>query len=216
MPDDLIAELQEAVIAGDEDKAVSAARQSLDAGMAPLTAMEEGLTPGIREVGDRFGRLEMFLPEMMLSAKAMEAAVAVLEPHLGSSDAAKKGKVLIGTVKGDIHDIGKNIAASLLRANGYEVVDLGRDVPITDFIDEAEKVEAQIVGMSGLLTTSLPLMRDVIQMMIEEEVRDRYQVIIGGGPTSQNFADEIEADGYADNAQDGVLLCDQLLGIGVD
>jgi len=155
----------------------------------------------------------MFLPEMVLSARAMQAAVDVLEPHFADDESIIKGKVIIGTVKGDIHDIGKNIARALLTVNGYEVIDLGRDVALTDFVDVAEKEGANIIGMSGLLSTSLPLMRDTIRMMDDDEVRDKYQVIIGGGPTSQEYADEIGADGYAETAFDGVDLCDRLLGI---
>jgi 5-methyltetrahydrofolate--homocysteine methyltransferase len=210
----ILQELFDAVLEGDSDRARAAAQRSLEAGIPPLTAINEGLTPGIREVGDRFGRLEMFLPEMVLSADAMEAAVAVLEPHFSRHDAQKKGKVLIGTVKGDIHDIGKNIVIALLKVNGYEVIDLGRDVPATDFIDKAVAAQAEIVGMSALLTTSLPIMRDVIQMMVEEGVRERFKVLIGGGPTGQEFADQIGADGYGANAYEAVRLCDRMLGHG--
>ncbi len=209
----LLEEMFEGVIAGDEEKCVAAAEASLEVGLRPLIAIEEGLTPGIREVGDRFGRMEMFLPEMVLSARAMQAAVGVLEPHFAEGENESKGKVILGTVKGDIHDIGKNIARALLTVNGYEVIDLGRDVALTDFIDVAEKEGAAIIGMSGLLSTSLPLMRDTIQLMHDDEVRDKYQVIIGGGPTSQEYADRIGADGYAETAFDGVDLCDRLLGI---
>lgn len=209
----LLTEMYESVIAGDEDRCAAAATASLEAGIRPLTSIEEGLTPGIREVGDRFSRMEMFLPEMVLAAEAMQAAVGVLEPHFAAGENESKGKVIIGTVKGDIHDIGKNIARALLTVNGYDVIDLGRDVDLTDFVDVAEKEGAAIIGMSGLLSTSLPLMRDTIQIMDDDEVRDKYQVIIGGGPTSQEYADQIGADGYADTAFDGVDLCDRLLGI---
>ena len=203
--------LYEAVLEGDTGEAVRAAEKSLEAGVPPLDAIDEGLTPGIREVGDRFGRMEMFLPEMVLSAKAMEAAVDILEPHLEGQGTMKKGVVLIGTVKGDIHDIGKNIAITLLRVNGYEVVDLGKDVPSSDFIDKAEEIEAEVVGLSGLLTTSMPMMKEVIEIMEEDGVRDRFKVIIGGGPTSQEYADQIGADGYAGTAHDGVLFCEKVI-----
>jgi corrinoid protein of di/trimethylamine methyltransferase len=213
---EILNELYDAVLEGDADQARAAARHSLEAGLPPLTAINEGLTPGIREVGDRFGRMEMFLPEMVLSADAMEAAVSVLEPYFTGEDAKKKGKVLIGTVSGDIHDIGKNIVIALLKVNGYEVIDLGRDVPATDFIDKAVQAKAQVVGMSALLTTSLPIMRDAIQMMVEDGVRDRFKVLIGGGPTGQEYADTIGADGYGANAYEAVVLCDRFLGHGRD
>ena len=209
----LLTEMYDGVLAGDEGKCVAAAEAAIEAGIPPLVSIEEGLTPGIREVGDRFGRMEMFLPEMVLSANAMQAAVGVLEPHFAEGDATSKGKIIIGTVKGDIHDIGKNIARALLTVNGYDVIDLGRDVDLTEFVDVAEKEGADIIGMSGLLSTSLPLMRDTIRLMHDDEVRDKYQVIIGGGPTSQEYADQIGADAYAETAFDGVELCDRMMGV---
>lgn len=209
----LLTEMYDGVIAGDDDRCVAAAQGAIEAGIPPLVSIEKGLTPGIREVGDRFGKMEMFLPEMVLSANAMQAAVGVLEPYFAEGDNAKKGKIIIGTVKGDIHDIGKNIARALLTVNGYDVIDLGRDVNLTDFIDVAEKEGADIIGMSGLLSTSLPLMRDTIKMMHDDEVREKYQVIIGGGPTSQDYADQIGADAYAETAFDGVDICDRMMGV---
>lgn len=176
-------------------------------------AIDAGLTAGIRDVGERFSRCEMFLPEMMMAAEAMEEAIAVLEPHLKLQDTKKKGKVLVGTAKGDIHDLGKNIVIALLKVSGYEVIDLGRDVPPPQFIDKAIENDVQIIGISGLLTTTMPMMREVIEMMEEEGVRKRFKVIIGGGPTSQAYADKIGADGYGETAQHAVNLCDQLLGI---
>lgn len=210
---EILEELFDAVLKGDEDRCAAAAEKSLEADIPPLTSIEQGLTPGIREVGDKFGRMEMFLPEMVLSANAMQKAVGVLEPHFGAGENEPKGKVIIGTVKGDIHDIGKNIARALLTVNGYDVIDLGRDVDLTDFIDVAEKEGADIIGMSGLLSTSLPLMRDTIKMMHDDEVREKYQVIIGGGPTSQDYADQIGADAYAGTAFDGVDICDRMMGV---
>jgi corrinoid protein of di/trimethylamine methyltransferase len=208
----ILEDLYEAVLNGDVDGAKEAARQSLEAGMSPLKAVHEGLTPGIREVGDRFGRMEAFLPEMVLAADAMQGALTVLRPHFGEGGGPRKGKVLIGTVKGDIHDIGKNIAIALLKVNGYEVVDLGRDVDSVAFVDKAEEEDARIIGLSGLLTTSLPMMREVIALLEEAGIRDRYHVILGGGPTNQEFADSIGASGYAATAHDGVQLCDRLIG----
>lgn len=209
----ILRDLYTAVLEGDETRCRQAAQQSLEAGIPPLTAVEQGLTPGIREVGDRFGRMELFLPEMVLSAAAMEAAISVLEPHFAAGDRRTKAKLVIGSVKGDIHDIGKNIAIALLRVNGYDIIDLGRDVPSVQFVDEAVSRKAQVIGLSGLLTTSLPMMREVVQMLEEDGIRDQYRVIIGGGPTSQEFADSIGADGYAATAQEGVVLCNRWLGV---
>ena len=208
----ILDELYASVLEGEQERCAAAAEKSLTAGIPPLTAIEKGLTPGIREVGDRFGRMELFLPEMVLSARAMQAAVAIMEPHFAAGDVIQKGTVVIGTVKGDIHDIGKNIVKALLKVNGYNVIDLGRDVPLTQFIDVAEKEGAQIVGMSGLLSTSLPLMRDTIRLMHDDQVRQKYKVLIGGGPTSQDYASKIGADGYADTAYEAVLLCNRLMG----
>jgi corrinoid protein of di/trimethylamine methyltransferase len=212
----VLRELHDAVIEGDEERSRAAAEKSLELGIPPLTAVEEGLAPGIREVGDRFGRMELFLPEMVLSARSMQAAVEILEPHFAVGDSIKKGTVVLGTVKGDIHDIGKNITKVLLQVNGYNVIDLGRDVPLTNFIDEAEKAGAQIIGMSGLLSTSLPLMRDMIRLMKDDNVREKYKVVIGGGPTSKEYAAKIGADGYADTAYQAVLLFNSFLGYGSD
>jgi corrinoid protein of di/trimethylamine methyltransferase len=210
--DEVLQELYDSVLEGDASRAKAAAEKSLAAEISPLEAINEGLTPGIREVGERFGRMEMFLPEMVLSADAMEAAVTVLEPYLEGDDAQKKGKVLIGTVQGDIHDIGKNIVTALLKVNGYEVIDLGRDVPATDLVDKSFDGDVQVIGMSALLSTSMPIMRDTIQMLAEDGVRNQFKVIIGGGPTSQEYADQIGADGYGATAYDAVRLCDEFFG----
>ncbi len=209
---EILQQLYESVLQGDAAKAVEAAQQALDAGISPLQAIEKGMTPAIQEVGDRFGKGEMFLPEMVTSADAMEAALGILEPFFEGDEGSKKGKVLIGTVQGDIHDIGKNIVIALLKVNGFDVIDIGRDIASTDFVDKAVDLGVEVIGLSGLLTTSLPMMRDIIQMLDDDGVRDQYKVIIGGGPTSQEYADEIGADGYGETAYSAVQLCNELLG----
>lgn len=203
--------LSDSVIRGSPEEAKGFAEQSIKAGVPPVTALEEGLTVGIREVGDRFGRGEAYLPEMVLGAEAMQAGIAVLEPYLGEEGTMKKGKILIGSVQGDIHDIGKNIAAALLSVNGFEVTDIGRDVTPTGFLDALAANEVDIIGMSCLLTTSLPYMAETIELLEEEGLRQKYRVIIGGGPTNQAYATKIGADGYAATAADGVKLCENLL-----
>ncbi len=210
---EILQQLYDGVLKGDKTLTVEAAEQSLAASISPLEAIEGGMTPAIKEVGDRFGRMEMFLPEMVASAEAMEAGLEILEPHFEGGEASKKGKVLIGTVQGDIHDIGKNIVIALLKVNGFEVIDIGRDIPSTDFIDKAIDLKVDIIGLSGLLTTSLPMMRDIIQMLGDDGVREQYKVIIGGGPTSQEYADEIGADGYGETAYSAVELCGELIGV---
>jgi len=207
--EEILKSLYESIISGDKDKAVLLTEQSIKAEIAPVDAIDNGLALGIKEVGDRFGRWEMFLPEMVASADAMEAAVKILEPYFEGEDTGKKGKVVIGTVQGDIHDIGMNIVIALLKVNGYEIIELGRDVPGPDFVDKAVETDAGIIGMSGLLTTSMPIMRDVIQMFVDGGDRDKFKIIVGGGPTSTEYAEEIGADGYGPTANDAVLLCDQ-------
>ncbi len=209
---EILQQLYESVLTGDSGKAVEAAQLALNTSISPLKAIEKGMTPAIQEVGDRFGKGEMFLPEMVTSAEAMEAALEVLEPHFEGDEGAKKGKVLIATVQGDIHDIGKNIVTALLKVNGFDVLDIGRDIPSTDIVDKAMDLDVEVIGLSGLLTTSLPMMRDIIQMLDDDGVRDQFKVIIGGGPTSQEYSDEIGADGYGETAYNAVQLCNQLLG----
>ncbi len=208
---DILQKFYDSVVAGDLSAAAEAAQKSVDAGITPLKSIEEGMTPAIREVGERFGKGEMFLPEMVSSADAMEAALEILEPHFEGTEGEKRGKVLIGTVQGDIHDIGKNIVIALLKVNGFEVIDIGRDIPSTDFVDKAIEMGVEIIGLSGLLTTSLPMMRDIIQMLEDDGVRDQHKVIIGGGPTSQDYADQIGADGYGETAYSAVELCSQII-----
>ncbi len=208
---EILKKLYDGVLEGNITSAAEAAQQALDAKITPLKAIDGGMSPAIKVVGERFGLGEMFLPEMVASADAMEAALEILEPFFEGDEGAKKGKVLIGTVKGDIHDIGKNIVIALLKVNGFDVIDIGRDIASTDFVDKAIDLGVEIIGLSGLLTTSLPMMRDIIEMLEDDGVRDQYKVIIGGGPTSQDYADEISADGYGDTAYSAVELCNQLL-----
>jgi len=210
---DILKKLFEGVLGGVLDSAAEAAQEALDAGITPLKAIDEGMSPAIKEVGERFGKGEMFLPEMVASADAMEAALAILEPHFEGDEGESKGKVLIATVQGDIHDIGKNIVVALLKVNGFDVVDIGRDIASTDIVDKSVDLGVEVIGLSGLLTTSLPMMRDIIEMLDDDGVRDQYKVIIGGGPTSQDYADEIGADGYGETAYSAVELCNQILGL---
>jgi len=210
---DILKKLFEGVLGGVLDSAAEAAQEALDAGITPLKAIDEGMSPAIKEVGERFGKGEMFLPEMVASADAMEAALAILEPHFEGDEGESKGKVLIATVQGDIHDIGKNIVVALLKVNGFDVVDIGRDIASTDIVDKSVDLGVEVIGLSGLLTTSLPMMRDIIEMLDDDGVRDQYKVIIGGGPTSQEYADEIGADGYGETAYSAVELCNQILGL---
>ena len=204
-------DLYDAVIEGDEKKCAVLAQNCLDAGVPPLAVIDECLTYAIREVGEMFNRLEIFLPEMMENADAMQAAIDVLEPHFESGAKREKGTVVLATVKGDIHDIGKNIFGTLLKVNGYDVHDLGRDISPSAFVDTAEETNADIIAMSGLLSTSLPIMKDVVELLNQDGIRNKHKVIIGGGPTSTDFAKRIGADGYSDTAYEGIELCETLL-----
>jgi dimethylamine corrinoid protein len=209
----LLDDLYDAVINGDDVRCKALAQETYDVGIPPLDVIEMCLTPALREVGEAFNRMDVFLPEMLVSAESMQIAVQVLEPYFDKKDQQTNGVVVLGTVKGDIHDIGKNIFKALLEVNGFEVVDMGRDIAPTQFIDEAIKRRAQIIAMSGLLSTSLTMMRDTVQILKDDGLREQFKIIIGGGPTSQLYADKIGADGYADTAYEGVKLCNKLLGL---
>ncbi|HDM92772.1 MAG TPA: cobalamin-binding protein [Candidatus Korarchaeota archaeon] len=206
--------LAQAVIDGDEDKAREFAKKAIEAGIEPLCAIKEGLMTGMKVVGDKFARLEIYLPEVLLAADAMKAALEILEPLVVKEEKEKitLGKVVIGTIQGDIHDIGKNIVAMLLKANGFEVYDLGRDVPVDEFINKAEEVGADIIAVSTLLSTSMPYMEDLIRLLKDRGLREKYKVMVGGGPVTREFAEEIGADGYGDNAEEAVEVAKKLLG----
>lgn len=205
--------LAESVISGDEEKAKDFAKKALQAGIDPLKAINEGLMKGMSQVGDDFSKLKIYLPEVMMAAEAMKAALSILEPAAiqKGSGAIKKSRVVIGTITGDIHDIGKNIVAMLLRANGFEVYDLGRDVPVDDLIKKAEEVGADIIAASTLLSTSMPYMEDLISLLKERNLREKYIVMVGGGPVTREWATSIGADGYGDDGEEAVKVAKELL-----
>lgn len=204
----LIEELQRTVVDGDRERARKAAQEVLKAGIAPLEAVEYGLSQGLRIIGDRFGRLEVFLPELIMASNAFSSAMEVLEPAIMAKGQQRKspGTVVIGTVKGDIHRIGKDIVAMLLKAAGFEVHDLGVDVPYPAFLREAAQVKADIIAMSSLLTSTMPEQRDLITLLTERGERDKYAVMVGGGPVTQEWADQIGADAYGKTAAEAVEL----------
>lgn len=189
------------VIDGDEDGAVVAAKKVIQ----EKTAVDEvisALTDGIREVGEKFARMDIFLPEMMMSSRAMKAAMNELEPEVKASGVTlmKKGILIIGTVEGDVHEIGKFIVSTMLQAIGFEVHDLGIDVNALDFVRKAEEVKADIIGVSSLMTTTMPKQREITTILEEKELRDKYHVILGGAPVTQAWVDEIGADSWGENA----------------
>ncbi len=202
--------LQEALIEGDEDGLLEEVDTLLDQGVAPVEIIAQGMMGAMEVVGARFSTGEMFVPEVLMCANAMNLAVDRLHPLLEGVPVSRKGKVVIGTVKGDLHDIGKNLVAMFMDVSGYEVVDLGTDVSPDAFLQGIQE-GAQIVAMSALLTTTMPVMGQVVRTLEEQGLRDRVKVIVGGAPLSQGFADEIRADGYSKDAAGAVRLCAELL-----
>jgi 5-methyltetrahydrofolate--homocysteine methyltransferase len=194
-------------------KSKDVARKGIDAGLEPLDLINNGIRPALDILGERFSAGDLFLPELVLSAKAADAAVEILEPELlkrgGVSD--KLGKVLIATVKGDIHDIGKNILALLMKSTGFEVVDLGVDKTDEQILSAAKEHGVSVIGLSALLTTTMPRMQEFIEYLQESGVRDQYKVIVGGAPVTEEFADEIGADGYGADATRAVEITKKLI-----
>ncbi len=213
---EILKNLANAVIEGDDELAVSSAKAALENNMDPLQAVEEGLSKGMDVIGRQFESGEVFLPELLMAANAFKAAMDILKPELEAQKKStmKMGTVLLGTVKGDLHNIGKNIVATVLDTNGFEVIDLGIDNSPLTFIEQAEKAQVDIIGLSCLMTTTMPAQREVIQTLSEMNIRDKFKVIVGGGPVTQEWADQIGADGYSESAVQAVNLVKGLLDIG--
>jgi corrinoid protein of di/trimethylamine methyltransferase len=212
--DPIIEDIQQAIIDLEEDKTAELTQEAIDKDLNPLIILQEGLTEGVRTVGDKFGRGEVFLPELAMSADCMKAGVELVEPlldemDLGDEDTA--GKVVIGTVDEDIHNIGKNILITMLKANGFDVIDLGVEIPNEDFVEAVKEEDPDILGMSALMTMTMDHQEEVIDLLEEEGVRDEVKVMVGGAPTSEEWRDEIGADGYADNADAAVQEAIELL-----
>lgn len=203
--------LYTAVLEGDAESAVSATRDLLEKGMPAAKILEGELIPAMDEVGNLFENNEYFVPELLVSARAMQEGMAILNPLLKESGVQKAGCTVIGTVKGDLHDIGKNLVACMLEGSGFEVVDLGVDVAESDFVQAAKTHPGSIIALSALLTTTMPKMRDVISALESEGVRDKVKVIVGGAPVTRQFAESIGADGYSENANGAVLLARNLV-----
>jgi trimethylamine corrinoid protein len=194
----------------DPDAAEVAAREALAIGISPARAVEEGFSPAIRELGERFERMEIFLPELVMAAGAMKAGVTVLEEEIKKSGGvlANKGLVVLGTVEGDIHDIGKTIVGAMLSSAGYKVIDLGIEVPIPRFLSAAEESHADIIAASALLSTTMLRQRDLLEMLRNKGRKDQFIVIVGGAPVTQEWADKIGADAYARDAVDAIKVLD--------
>jgi dimethylamine corrinoid protein len=211
----LFQELSDAVVEMEEERAVAAAREVVELGLDAYQAIEQGLSAGMERAGQLFDEEEYFIPELLMCSDAMYAGMDVLKPHLRQDEVAEKHKVVIGVVEGDTHDIGKNLVKIMLETSGFDVIDLGRDIPPARFVETAKDIGARIIALSTLMTTTMDGMSSVIEMLKEEGIRDRFKVLVGGGPISQAFADRIGADGYADNAASAVKVAKQLCaGLG--
>jgi len=197
----------------DKTEAISMAKKIVEEDIDILKAIELGYAKGLEEIGKKFEKGEVFLPELIRAAEVMESVMKILRPELTKRKQQRKslGKVIIGTVEGDIHTIGKDIVAAMLRASGFEVVNLGASVPVRDFIDRVKKEEPDIVACSALLTTTMIVQRKIIEALIQEKLREGVKVIVGGAPVTEKWAEEIGADGYGKDAADAVKIAKQLL-----
>lgn len=204
--------LHDAVVNGDATQAQAQAREAVAAGVDPMRVVNEAMMPAMAEVGRRFESEEFFVPDLLLAARAMKAGLEPLKSLLASGSTARAGRVVIGTVKGDLHEIGKNLVAAMLEGSGFEVVDLGVDVPPAKFVEAAAKEGTDIVAMSALLTTTMGAMRATVEAIRGAGLQDRVKILVGGAPISQKFADEIGADGFSDNAVGAVALARRVLG----
>lgn len=208
---EILKEIADSVIAGNRKKVQELVKVALEEGISPERIINEGLLSGMSVIGERFKRNEIFVPEVLVSARAMQAGMDILRPLIANSKEIIKGKIVIGTVKGDLHDIGKNLVSMMLEGAGYQIIDLGIDVPPEKFVEAIKEHNPDIVGMSALLTTTMPQMKVTIDVLKQEGLRDKVKVIVGGAPVTPEFAKEIGADGYAKDASEAVELVNSLM-----
>ena len=209
-------ELANSVLSFDSDKVVQTSKKALEAKLNPIEIIENGLAKGLKIVGKKFEDGELFLMHLVAAAEAVKKALSeVLEPELDKSKAERKtlGKVVIGTVAGDIHDIGKNIVAAMLFAAGFEIHDLGKDVPVEEFVNKTKEVKANIVAASALLSTTLPAQHEIVKALVAQGMRDKVKIMVGGAPVTEEWTREIGGDGYAENAVEAVKVAKKLLKI---
>ncbi|MCS3924727.1 dimethylamine corrinoid protein MtbC [Methanosalsum natronophilum] len=212
--EELAKELSDAIISCKKDNVIAAVEKARDAGMEPTEIIEKGLAAGMNEVGVLFERGKLFLPHVMMAADAMTQGVALLEKDMEPGESAKKPAVIVnGTVEGDVHDIGKSIVSTMLQSAGFEVHDIGRDMPTKAFIDKIKEVNANVVGLSALMTTTMQGQKEVIEALKEEGLRDEIKVMLGGAPVTQAWADKIGADLYAENATEAVRGVKEILNV---
>jgi len=215
MSDELYVKMAQTIIDGEEEEAAALAQQGLDEGLPAADILDNGYVKGIEEVGDLFAKGEFFLPELVQGAEAMKAAVAVLEPALEAAGghSTSLGTAVAGTVAGDIHEIGKTIVCSMMSAAGFKVHDVGCDVSVETFIEKAKETDADVLLLSALLTTTMPNQQKTIDALKADGLRDKVKVLVGGAPTTSAWADEIGADGYAEDAIGAVARAKEVLGV---
>ncbi len=211
MSEEIFERAKEVIMNGDAEAAAALARQGLEKGIPGMDLISKGFIPGINEVGERFGEGQLFLPELIMSANAMQGVIDIINATLEVHEQHSCGRVVLGTVEGDLHDIGKTIVVSLLKANGFEVKDLGRDVSVDRFIQEAEAFNADVIGTSALLTTTMGVQKELEEKLKEKGLKGKYKTIVGGAPVTQRWAERIGADAYAVDAGDGVRKIKELL-----
>ena len=206
--------IYKAVMEGNADQAAKETEAALAAGLPPSDILNKGCIAAMGEVGRLFEEGEMFVPEMLIAARAMQAAMNILKPYLAEDEVVSAGKIVLGTVSGDLHDIGKNLVGMMMEGAGFEIIDLGNDVSPDAFVNAVRENEADLVGMSALLTTTMPSMKATIEALTEAGLRDKVKVMVGGAPVTQKYADEIGADGYAPDAASAVDRAKKLLNLG--
>lgn len=214
---ELFEQMIQSIIDGEDEEAARLAQEAVSRGISPLEAINEGFSKGILEVGERFAKGIFFLPEIVMGAEAMKAAISVLEPELlrRKEERQSLGLAVAGTVAGDIHDIGKNLVCTLLTASGFDVINLGVDVSTDTFVKEVRERQPDLLLLSALITTTMVNQRSVIQALKEAGIRDKVKVMVGGAPVTPSWAEEIEADGYAENATEAVKVAKWLVGTEV-
>jgi len=215
MTEELFRKMSQSILDGDSDLAIALAKQAIEAGIDPLEAISKGFVLGVNQVGDSFASGQAFLPELVMAGEAMKAAVATLEPEMQKRGTSRQifGKVVLATVEGDIHEIGKTLVGTMLSASGFQVYDLGVDVPSAKIIEKVKEVDADLVGLSALLTTTMVKQKEVIDEMDKLSLRKKVKVMVGGAPVTRDWVQKIEADGYSEDAIGAVVEAKKLLGI---
>ena len=215
MTDELFQKMSQSILDGDSDAAIALAKQAIDSGIDPLEAISKGFVVGVNQVGESFACGQAFLPELVMAGEAMKAAVATLEPEMQKRGTSRQvyGKVVLATVEGDIHEIGKTLVGTMLSASGFQVYDLGVDVPTAKIIEKVKEVDADLVGLSALLTTTMVKQKEVIDELDNLGLRKKVKVMVGGAPVTKDWVQKIEADGYSEDAIGAVGLAKRLVGV---